>query len=66
MDIIDNGDLHIDNIAYKIQMIKALLEKLKTEPLNNVTNNKEIQRIQIRLNNYNNKFDWWKLSKDAD
>ena len=65
MDLIDNGDLHIDNIAGKIQMIKALLEKLKTEPLNNVTNNKEIQRIQLRLNNYNNKFDWWKLSKDA-
>ena len=65
MDLIDNGDLHIDNIACKIQMIKALLEKLKTEPLNNVTNNKEIQRIQIRLNHYNNKFDWWKLSKDA-
>ncbi len=65
MDLIDNGDLHIDNIACKIQMIKALLEKLKTEPVNNATN-KEIQRIQIRLNNYNNKFDWWKLSKDAD
>ena len=66
MDLIDNGDLNIDNIAYKITMIKALIEKLKTEPVNNVSNNKEIQRIQIRLNNYNNKFDWWKLSKDAD
>ena len=65
MDIIDNGDLTIDNIAYKITMIKALIEKLKTEPVNNATN-REIQRIQIRLNNYNNKFDWWKLSKDAD
>ena len=29
MDIIDNGDLHIDNIAGKIQMIKALIETLK-------------------------------------
>ena len=66
MELIDNGDLNIDNIAYKITMIKALIEKLKTEPVNNVSNNKEIQRIQIRLNNYNNKFDWWKLSKDAD
>ena len=66
MELIDNGDLNIDNIAYKIKMIKALIEKLKTEPVNNVSNNKEIQRIQIRLNNYNNKFDWWKLSKDAD
>ena len=66
MDLIDNGDLTIDNIACKIQMIKELLEKLKNEPLNNVSNNKEIQRIQIRLNNYNNKYDWWKSSKDAD
>ena len=64
MDLIDNGDLHIDNIAGKIQMIKALLEKLKTEPLNNVSNNKEIQRIQIRLNNYSNKYDWWKITRD--
>ena len=64
MQAIDNGDLNIDNIACKIQMIKALLEKLKTEPLNNVSNNKEIQRIQIRLNNYNNKFDWWKITRD--
>ena len=29
MELIDNGDLNIDNIAGKIQMIKALLEKLK-------------------------------------
>ena len=66
MELIDNGDLNIDNIAYKITMIKALIEKLKTEPVNNVSNNKEIQRIQIRLNNYNNKYDWWKLSRDAE
>ena len=55
----DNGNLNIDNRACKIQMIKALLEKLKTEPVNNVKNSKEIQRIQIPLNNYNNKYDWW-------
>ena len=59
MFLIDNGDLNVDNIACKIQMIKALLEKLKTEPLNNFTNNKEIMKIQIRLNNYNNKWDHW-------
>ena len=29
MDLIDNGDIHIDNIAYKIQMIKELIEQLK-------------------------------------
>ena len=38
----------------------------KNEQDNKFTNNKEIQRIQIRLNNYNNKYDWWISSKDAD
>ena len=59
MELIDNGYLTIENISLKIEMIKALLEKLKKEPVNNVKNNKEIQRIQIRLNNYNNKYDHW-------
>ena len=66
MELIDNGDLNIKNISFKIEMIKALIEKLKKEPVNNVSKNKEIQRIQIRLNNYNNKYDWWKLSRDAE
>ena len=66
MDLIDNGDLTIENIPFKIEMIKALIEKLKKEPVNNVSNNREIQRIQIRLNNYNKKYDWWKLSRDAE
>ncbi len=66
MESIDNGDLTIENIPFKIQMIKALIEKLEKEPVNNVSNNKEIQRIQFRLNNYNNKYDWWKLSRDAE
>ena len=48
MELIDYGDLNIKNISYKIEMIK--------EPGNN---QREIQRIQIRLNNYNNKFDHW-------
>ena len=60
MQGIDNGDLTIENIPFKIEMIKALIEKLKKEPVNNVSNNREIQRIQIRLNNYNNKYDHWK------
>ena len=60
MELIDNGDLTIENIPFKIEMIKALIEKLKKEPVNNVSNNREIQRIQIRLNNYNNKYDHWK------
>ena len=66
MNLIDTGDVNIENIAGKIQMIKALLEKLKNEQDNKFTNNKEIQRIQIRLNNYNNKYDWWISTKDAD
>ena len=66
MQAIDNGDANIENIPFKIQMIKALIEKLKNEQGNNFTNNKEIQRIQIRLNNYNNKYDWFKITRDAD
>ena len=31
MDLIDNGHNHIDNIAYKIQMIIELIEQLKKE-----------------------------------
>jgi hypothetical protein len=46
MDLIDNGDLNIKNISYKIEMIKALIEKLKKDPGNN---QKEIMKIQIRL-----------------
>ena len=66
MELIDNGDLTIENISDKIEMIKELIEQLKKEPVNNVSNNKEIQRIQIRLNNYNNKYDWWKSTRDEE
>ena len=73
MELIDNGDLTIENIPYKIQMIKELIEQLKKEREDDFTNEKErngitkeIQRIQTRLNNYNNKYDWWKLSRDAE
>jgi hypothetical protein len=73
MQEIDNGDLTIENIPFKIQMIKELIEQLKKEREDDFTNEKErngitkeIQRIQIRLNNYNNKYDWWKLSRDAE
>ena len=60
MELIDNGDLTIENISYKIQMIKELIEQLKKEREDDFTNEKErngitkeIQRIQLRLNNYN-------------
>jgi len=73
MELIDNGDIHIDNIAYKIQMIKELIQQLKKEREDDFTNEKErngitkeIQRIQIRLNNYNNKFDLWKSLIDVN
>ena len=71
MQAIDNGDLTIENISYKIEMIKELIEQLKKEredwdekERNGIT--KEIQRIQIRLNNYNNKYDWWKSIRDEE
>ena len=56
MQAIDTGDANIENIAGKIQMIKALLETLKKEQ---GSNQREIMRIQVRLNNYNNKYDQW-------
>ena len=66
MQAIDNGDLTIENISYKIEMIKELIEQLKKEREDDFTNEKErngitkeIQRISIRLNNYNNKYDHW-------
>ncbi len=62
MQAIDNGALTIENIAFKIQMIKELIEQLKKEREDDFTNEKErngitkeIQKIQIRLNNYINK-----------
>jgi hypothetical protein len=56
MELIDHGDLNIKNISFKIEMIKSLIEQLIKEPGNN---QREIQRINIRLNNYNNKYDHW-------
>ena len=73
MQAIDNGDLTIENIPFKIQMIKELIEQLKKEREDDFTNEKErngitkeIQRISIRLNNYNNKYDWWKSIRDEE
>ena len=71
MQAIDNGDLTIENIPFKIQMIKELIEQLKKEREDDFTHEKErngitkeIQRIQIRLNNYNNKYYWWTSTRD--
>ena len=73
MESIDNGDINIDNIACKIQMIIELIEQLKKEREDDFTNEKErngitkeIQRIQTRLKNYNYKFDLWKSLSDVN
>ena len=73
MESIDNGDINIDNIACKIQMIIQLIEQRKKEREDDFTNEKErneitkeIQRIQTRLNNYNYKFDLWKSLIDVN
>ena len=66
MEQIDNGDIHINNIIPKMQMMKALIEELKNDSEQDFisekernANIKEIFRIQIRLNNYQNKYDFW-------
>ena len=63
MQQIDKGDLKVHHIATKIQMIKALLEILQKSEGNN---QKEIMKIQVRLNNYNNKYDWLNITRDAE
>ena len=45
MNEIDNGDLNIDNIACKIQMIIELIEQLKKEREGDFTNEKERNEI---------------------
>ena len=62
----DNGDIHINNIIPKMQMMKALIDELKNDSEQDIisekernANIKEIFRIQIRLNNYQNKLDFW-------
>ena len=46
MELIDNGDIHIDYIAYKIQMIKELIEQLKKEREDDFTNEKDRNGIK--------------------
>ena len=66
MEQIDNGDIHINNIIPKMQMMKALIDELKNDSEQDFisekeqnANIKEIFRLQIRLNNYQNKYDFW-------
>jgi hypothetical protein len=41
MQVIDNGDLTIENTPFKIQMIIELIEQLKKERGDHFTNEKE-------------------------
>ena len=66
MELIDNGDLHINNIIPKMQMMKALIDELKNDSEQDFisekernANLKEIFKIQTRLNNYQYKYDFW-------
>jgi hypothetical protein len=49
MQAIDNGDLTIENIPFKIQMIKELIEQLKKERQDDFTNEKERNGIKKEI-----------------
>ena len=70
MNNIDNGKTNACNIAEKIERIKSIILKLNMDLQQDLTTQKErsdiskaIQRIQIRLNNYQNKYDRWLAEK---
>ena len=66
MEQIDSGDIHINNIIPKMQMMKALIDELKNDSEQDFISEKErnanikqIYKIQTRLNNYQYKYDCW-------
>ena len=66
MELIDNGDIHINNIIAKMQMMKILIQQLLKERDDDFTTEKqrneitrEIFKINVRLNNYQYKLDFW-------
>ena len=66
MELIDNGDLHINNIIPKMQLMKILIQQLLKERDDDFTTEKqrneitrEIFKIHVRLNNYQYKLDFW-------
>jgi hypothetical protein len=66
MELIDNGDLHINNIIPKMQMMRTLVQQILKERDDDFTTEKErneitkeIFRIKVRLNNYQYKLDLW-------
>ena len=65
MELIDNGDIHINNIIAKMQMMKILIQQLLKERDDDFTTEKqrneitrEIFKINVRLNNYQYKLDY--------
>ena len=66
MNNIDNGDITFENIVDKMELIKILILELQTDLKQDYTIEKEkteirreIMRIKMRLNNYQNKYDRW-------
>jgi hypothetical protein len=57
MEQIDHGDIHINNIIPKMQMMKALIDELRNDSEQDFISEKERNanikdEIQTRLNNY--------------
>ena len=66
MNTIDNGDINLENIVDKMELMKILILELQTDLKQDYTIEKErteirgeIMRIRMRLNNYQNKYDRW-------
>ena len=66
MNNIDNGDITLENIVEKMELMKILILELQTDLKQDYTIEKErteirgeIMRIRMRLNNYQNKYDRW-------
>ena len=66
MNNIDNGDITLGNIVEKMELMKIVILELQTDLKQDVTIEKErtemrreIRPIQMRLNNYQNKYDRW-------
>ena len=66
MNNIDNGHITFENIVGKTELIKIIILQLNSDLKQDLTTDKErstishdIQRIQMRLNNYQNKYNRW-------
>ena len=61
MNNIDNGNITFENIFGKIELIKIIILELNSDLKQDLTTDKERSTIsiQMRLNNYQNKYDRW-------